>query len=287
MYRLVTVQFEDGAHRFCVSHPDLAIHEGDQCVIDDRKVLEFAKVTRIITVDDGSDHPKEPMPTVVRRATLHDRSKAGENTVVGRMAFATCRRRALDLKLDMRIVHARYSFDRVLLTVTFAAAERIDFRELVRVLAAELSCRIEMKQIGVRDVARMAGGMASCGRRLCCCSWLKNFEAVSVKMAKVQRISLNPVTIGGMCGRLKCCLRYENDAYRQADHEMPHERARVTCPAGEGTVIDVNVLRRRVKVCLADGRALEYDAKETREIPGTSPALPQEEEHPHAEIPDS
>ena len=287
MYRLVTVQFEDGAHLLCASQSDLAILEGDQCIVDDRKVLEFAKVTRIVTVDDGSDYPKEPMPAIVRRATLHDRSKAGESTVVGRMAVATCRRKVSDLKLEMRIVHVRYSFDRVLLTVTFAAAKRIDFRELVRLLAAELNCRIEMKQIGVRDVARIAGGMASCGRRLCCCSWLKNFEAVSVKMAKVQRISLNPVTISGMCGRLKCCLRYENDAYRQANNEMPHDRARVSCPAGEGVVVDVNVLRRRVKVCLADGRALEYDANETREIPGTRPVLPQEEDHPHAEIPDS
>jgi len=286
MHNLVTIQFEDSAQCQCMSPADLAIHPGDQCIIDDHHILEYCRIVTVVPVE-SNEKPCDKMPVIIRRATLHDRSKAEENAVVGRMARVTCRRKAQDLKLDLRILHVRYSFDRVVLTVTFVAEGRIDFRELVRLLASELACRIEMKQLGVRDVARTTGGMAVCGRHLCCCSWMKNFEAVNIKMAKNQRLSLNPGTISGMCGRLKCCLRYENDAYRQMSQSMPHDRSRVMCPAGEGMVIDLNVISRRVKVCLADGRVLEYDAAETKEIPGTSPSIPKEEEVPHAQDTDN
>jgi cell fate regulator YaaT (PSP1 superfamily) len=166
------------------------------------------------------------------------------------------------LGLDMRVVRARYSFDRAVLHVTFTAEERIDYSALVQELGAELRTRIEMNQIGVRDEAGMIGGMGPCGRKLCCCSFLHRFESINVRMAKAQRVSLNPGAISGMCGRLKCCLRYEFETYRELGRNLPHDGALVQGPDGKGQVIDKDVLRQRLKVRLEDERILDYDVNE-------------------------
>lgn len=276
MVRMVTVQLEDGAKLQCGSPAELAIHPGDQCIIEDRRIAEFGRVLQIEERAD-TETPRGNAPVVLRRATLQDQSRASENAVVGRMSLEVCKRRVAEQKLDVRILYVRYCFDRTLLTITYSSEERVDFREIVRRLGTELNVRIEMKQLGVRDAARCIGGMAVCGRPLCCASWLRAFDAVSVKMAKAQRLSLNPGAISGMCGRLKCCLRFEYETYRQLGQEMPRDKAKVQSPEGKGEVIDVNLITRRVKVYLEDRRVLEFDAGQLQEIAGAAARTRTEE----------
>ncbi len=262
MYRIAKVQVECGSEITCFSAEDLALHVGDSCVVQCDKVLEFGRVTDL---SEAQGEPRDARaPRVIRRATLQDNSKEQEDLVRSRMARESCVAWAEKHGLEMRIVHVRYSFDRAVLFVQFTAEDRVDFREMVKALSQELRTRLEMKQIGVRDEAALLGGIGPCGRRLCCSSWLNHFESVNVKMAKVQRLSLNPGAISGMCGRLKCCLRYEHESYREHDRRLPRDGAAVECPAGRGRVIDKNVLCEKLRVCLEDGRVVDCPACEAR-----------------------
>jgi cell fate regulator YaaT (PSP1 superfamily) len=231
MYRTADIVLEDDAILHAVSAADLAIHPGDMCVAEYGRVPEFGRVVRL--VDHAGNLPAPGLAaTLLRRATLQDQSKARENVVVGRMAAKTVHRRIEEQNLPLHIVQIRYSFNRAVLHVSYSAEDRVDCSELIRTLGAELHTRIEMRQIGVRDAAKAVGGMGVCGRQVCCRSWMQHFEAVSVKMAKVQRLALNPATIGGVCGRLKCCLKHEFDCYRRRDGASPEEGACVKCPEG-------------------------------------------------------
>ncbi len=265
MYQVLSVQFEDSVTMPVHGSADIAIHEGDVCVAEHNRVLECGRVMhRAEHEGDWASHPSGAV--LVRRATIHDQAKARENGVVSRMAMKSALKRIDDLKLDMHLVYVRYSFDRSVLHVAYTSEERVECGELIKGLAGELRTRIELRQIGARDAARLIGGMAACGRALCCRVWLTHFDAVSVKMAKVQRIALNPSTIGGMCGRLKCCLRYEFEQYRQSGGQLPKDGARVECPEGCGVVVDKDVLAEQVKVRFEDGRVLELDADEVKAV---------------------
>jgi cell fate regulator YaaT (PSP1 superfamily) len=191
----------------------VTVHPDGDCVVDWQKVMEFGRVVKL-TSRESADAPPCMTATVVRQATLQDQARARENGVLCRMAVKSLARRIDERHLPIRVVHARYTMDRSTFHATYAAEERVDCSDLGRVLGSELRMRVELRQIGVRDAARLAGGMGTCGRQLCCRSWLKGFDGVSVKMAKAQRMALNPGAIGGMCGRLKCCLRYEFEAYK-------------------------------------------------------------------------
>lgn len=272
MYRLLSLQLEDGG-ALTVSGPgDIAIHEGDACVVELNRVPEFGHVGHVEEKPgEWTTHPTGAV--LVRRATIHDQAKAKENSVVGRMALKSALKRIDELRLPLHLVFVRYSFDRTVLHITYTAEENLDLGELIKSLAGELRTRIELRQTGVRDAARAIGGLGTCGRSLCCSSWLRNFEAVSVKMAKAQRIALNPATIGGMCGRLKCCLRYEFDQYRRAGDSMPRDGAHIQCPDGCGTVIDKDVMAHRLRVRLEDGRVVDVEAE------GVAP-LPDDERRP-------
>ena len=259
MYRTAVIELEDASELKAVSSAELAIHQGDQCVVECGRVPEFGRVIRL-TEHQGDLPVRNGAPMVVRRATLHDQSKAKENTVVGHMSAKTVHKRLEETKLPAHLVQVRYSFDRAILHITYTAEDRVDCTGIVKALGSELHVRIEMRQIGVRDAARLVGGMGCCGRQVCCHVWLKEFDAVSVKMAKVQRLALNPATIGGVCGRLKCCLKYEFDCYRRQGERLPRDGARVECPEGKGWVADKDILGQRVKVRLEDGRMLEFDA---------------------------
>lgn len=237
MYRTAEILLEDDAVLHAVSAAELAIHPGDLCVVESARIPEFGRVIRLVEHQGGLPLPAVAA-TILRRATLQDQSKAKENTVVGRMAAKTVHRRIEEQQLPVHVVQVRYSFNRSVLHVTYTAEDRVDCAELIRVLCAELHTRIEMRQIGVRDAARLVGGMGACGRQLCCRSWMKHFDAVSVKMAKVQRLALNPGTIGGVCSRLKCCLRHEFDCYRQRGETLPREGIRSNCPEGTERIID-------------------------------------------------
>jgi cell fate regulator YaaT (PSP1 superfamily) len=221
----VDVEFNDGAVAACSLQGDLAIQDGNECIVDCGGVLEHAVVVRSREVEDAGS-TADKLPVVLRRATLQDQAREKENGLMGKMARETCQSMITKLKLNMRLVTVRFNFDKSVLKVLFAAEDRVDFRQLIKDLNAEYKTRIEIHQIGIRDEARIVGGKATCGRNLCCCDWLKRFEPVNVRMAKVQGLSLNPVAIGGMCGRLKCCLRYEYECYVEC--------GRNACRAGAG-----------------------------------------------------
>lgn len=267
MRRRLTVRLDQGTDLECQSPAELAIHVGDQCVVKTDRSMEFGRITRIQdNMPAGSIEAR--LPQVLRRATLQDQSKASENSVHSKMAQSLCLKKMAELKLEMHLISVRYSFDRSVLHITFMSEERVDFRELVRQLGSELNAQVEVRQIGVRDAAKLVGGFGACGEVLCCRRWLKSFAAVGVKMAKAQRLSLNPNTISGICGRLKCCLRYEFDTYRQCAEGLPREGAPVRCGTETGIVIDRNILARRVKVRFADQRILEFDGAEVTPLGG-------------------
>lgn len=262
MSRTANVQIDDEQPVLCEVPEGLAVHHGDMCVFEVNGVLD---VGRVVDLSEGGVVPvaASQKPTrVIRCATLQDQAKADETALKSRMAMNACIDRAQKHKLDMRIIKTRYSFDRKVLMIVFASEERIDFREMVKELASEMHARIDMKQIGVRDETGMIGGIGPCGRNLCCCSWLHEFESINVKMAKTQRLSLNPAAISGMCGRLKCCLKYEYDQYLEADRKLPRDGEAVMTPEGRGCVCSKDILAARVKVRMDDHRILNYDVKD-------------------------
>jgi cell fate regulator YaaT (PSP1 superfamily) len=209
---------------------------------------------------------QRPQGQVQRRATLQDQARADENALMSKMAAKTCAQIIAKQELAMRLTRVRYTFDRAILKVLFSAEDRLDIRELVKELGRELHARVAMKQIGVRDEAGMIGGMGSCGRALCCCSWLHHFDSINVKMAKTQGLSLNPAAIGGCCGRLKCCLSYEFQQYRELGRELPELGAPVQCPDGRGTLVEKNILSQRVRLRLGGGRVQEYGVADIKEL---------------------
>ena len=192
----------------------------------------------------------QPLKKVIRKATKDDLRRVAENELKAKNAFTQCEKKIAERGLEMKLVDVEYTFDNSKIVFYFTADGRVDFRELVKDLAGVFKMRIELRQIGVRDEAKMLGGIGSCGRALCCHSWLADFEPVSIKMAKVQNLSLNPSKISGICGRLMCCLKYENDIYMEFRKGMPDIGERVKTPDGVAKVIDTNLLERSVKVRL-------------------------------------
>lgn len=241
------------------------------------RVPEFGQVVTLADYE-GAPPPRGTVPVVMRRATLQDQARARENSITGRMASKTVHKRVEEQKLPLRVIHVRYSFDRSVLHVTFTSEDRVEYTDLVKLLAGDLHARIEMKSLGVRDAAKSVGGMGVCGRSLCCKSWIKDFEVVTVKMAKTQRLALNPAAISGMCGRLKCCLKYEFDNYKQSGETLPRDGARVRCEDGCGCVWDKDVMRQRVKVRLEDGRILDYPATAVKPIADSAPHAVRKQE---------
>lgn len=209
---------------------------------------------------------------VVRRATAIDLLERDRFHRLEDEVLAQCRARTRDHRLPMTVVSAEYSYDGSRLVVSFTAEGRIDFRDLVRDLAKTFNTRIEMKQIGVRDQAKVLDGVGKCGRQLCCSAWLREFNPVTIKMAKQQNLPLNPPEISGVCGRLLCCLAYEADVYEDARKQLPKVGAAVITPEGEGRVRRVQPLRETVAVRLEDGAIKEFAASELGAQGATGPA---------------
>ena len=189
-----------------------------------------------------------PLRKVLRKANAQDEKTIAENRAKEKRAFDICLQKIADHGLDMQLVSAEVAFDGSKILFYFTADERVDFRELVKNLASVFHTRIELRQIGVRDKAKMVGGLGICGRPFCCASFLDDFQPVSIKMAKTQNLSLNPTKISGTCGRLMCCLKYEQDAYEDLIRTSPKPESFVDTPEGRGTVVEVDLLRQRVKV---------------------------------------
>jgi cell fate regulator YaaT (PSP1 superfamily) len=225
---------------------NLNLKEGDYCIIKKDRCLDYGKIRRFI----GSLAPalEKEVPKIDRKATMLDKSKANENKMRAKSAYRTTKTQIEKLKLPMRLLNAHYTFDRKLVTFQFTAEGRVDFRQLVKDLSQSLNTRIDLRQIGVRDETAILGGFGTCGQVLCCKRFLKGFESINVKMAKEQDLSLNPVNISGMCGRLKCCLKYEHCGYLELDKNMPRRGAFCECSEGIGKIVDRNLLTQHVTV---------------------------------------
>ena len=268
MYRLVYINCGDSHLLKCFSPPELSISKGDTCVVEKEKVKEFGHVETIAEKSGEPNASVKKLPIVLRRATLQDQSGASENILFSRPALRLCQEKINEHQLNMKLIRVHYSFDRSRLRVDFTANERIDFRQLVQALAAETHARIEMRQISVRDEASIVSGLAPCGRELCCSLWLNQTDTqdIHIRMAKMQGLSLNPASVNGMCGRLKCCLRFENNCYRDLAQGLPHIGTRVKCPDGSGKVLETHVLSQQVKVLMDDKRVREFDACDVKRL---------------------
>lgn len=231
---------------------------GDYVIVEVERGQDYAQVVRgqevILEKDSG-----KPLRKILRIATKEDANRINENKRRTKSAFQTCQRKIQERKLDMKLIDAEYSFDRTKLIFYFTSEGRVDFRELVKDLAHIFKVRIELRQIGVRDEARMLGGFSHCGRPLCCASFLKGFEPVTIRMAKEQKLPLNPSKISGCCGRLMCCLGYEYQNYRKYLKGLPREGERIKTKEGKGRVISVNALKRKIVVQLEEGKQIELN----------------------------
>ncbi|UCD15557.1 MAG: stage 0 sporulation family protein [Candidatus Omnitrophota bacterium] len=222
--------------------------------IDYGEVVEVGETVFPMKNNESCPRGESSLKNILRRVTPQDLKQIKENKRQAKDALKLCSRKVREYKLPMKLVDAEYSFDRKKIVFYFTSDGRIDFREVVKDLAKIFKIRIEMRQIGVRDEARIFGGVGPCGHSLCCVRFLKSFEPVSMKMAKLQRLPLSSGKISGICGRLMCCLFYEYKTYREFSKGLPKEGQTIETPAGKGKVISVNVLKRLVYVDLGEGK---------------------------------
>jgi len=244
---VVDIQFRPGQKIYFFDPDGVQYAVGDNVIMDTARGAEFGTVA-------GANHTIRqkdvvaPLRKVLRSATAQDLKTIAENRAKEKRAHEACLQKIAEHGLDMQLVSAEYAFDGSKILFYFTADERVDFRELVKNLASMFHTRIELRQIGVRDKAKMVGGLGICGRPFCCASFLDDFQPVSIKMAKTQNLSLNPTKISGTCGRLMCCLKYEQDAYEDLIRSSPKLESFVDTPEGRGTVVELDLLRQRVKV---------------------------------------
>ncbi len=251
MTEIIGVRFKTGGKQYYFDPMGMQVPEGTGVIVETGKGLEYGLCVKgnCMVRDEAVVQPLRPL---VRLANEADEAQIRRNREKETEAMAVCRRLVEQHKLDMKLVEVQYSFDGSKIIFFFTSEGRVDFRALVRDLAGTFRARIELRQIGVRDEARMVGGLGICGKPFCCNQFLDEFQPVSIKMAKTQSLSLNPTKISGTCGRLMCCLKYEQDAYEDAVKRCPKQESFVECPDGVGTVCSVNLLKEQVKVRLED-----------------------------------
>ena len=254
MPEIIGIKFKTGNKIYYFDPKGEQLDEGDGVVVETARGLEYATVSVANKVVDDNEIV-QPLKPIQRKATDEDRARVEKNLADKADALKIIREKVNELKLNMKLVDAEYTFDRTKLIFYFTADGRVDFRELVRVLASIFKVRIELRQIYERDDTKMRGALAPCGRACCCTTHLPDFEKVSIKMAKVQGLSLNPQKISGVCGRLMCCLKYENAYYSEVYKLMPKVGSKVKTRDGEGTVESNDLIKQtaRVKVMLKDG----------------------------------
>lgn len=241
MTKIVSVKFKDNGRAYYFDPADKVYNNGDTVIVETANGLSVGTISKSnFEIED--EKITNPLKKVLRRATEQDLKKIEENAQKEKDAFVICEKKILDHKLEMKLVSVEYSFDASKIVFFFTADGRVDFRDLVKDLAATFHSRIELRQIGVRDEARMLGGIGICGQPYCCKKFLTEFQPVSIKMAKEQGLSLNPTKISGSCGRLMCCLKYEQDSYEYLMSITPSVGSKVKTPEGVGTVTDSNLL---------------------------------------------
>ncbi len=260
MATVIGVRFKKASKLYYFDPTDVWPQPSDFVVVETTRGVELGEVvTGAREVPD--DQIIAPLKKVMRIASSEDVERCEQNIEKEKEAFKVCQEKILKHKLSMKLVDAEFTFDNSKLIFYFTANGRVDFRELVRDLASVFKVRIELRQIGVRDEAKMIGGLGACGRSICCGTFLRDFQPVSIKMAKEQNLSLNPTKISGQCGRLMCCLKYEHDNYQTVLKQLPKPGKAIATPDGEGTLTEISVTREKVKVRLR----LNDDTYEIRE----------------------
>ncbi len=265
MPTVVGIRFKKACKIYYFDPADTGVQKGDKAIVETARGVEYGEV--VIgprEVDESSIVP--PLKLVMRKATPEDDRKLAENKIREKEAFNICLRKIKNHNLPMRLIEVEFTFDVNKIIFYFTADGRIDFRELVKDLASVFRTRIELRQIGIRDEAKMLGGIGSCGRPLCCATFLGDFEPVSIRMAKDQNLSLNPTKISGICGRLMCCLKYENHMYckncgnnRREHAYVPKMGSLVATPLGEGKVVGINRGQRTASVQIAADNTIQVE----------------------------
>ena len=280
MQTIIGVRFKKAGKIFYFSPGNLTIAQGDDVVVETARGVECGKaVVGPREVEDSEI--KAPLKVVLRIATENDHQRIEDNKKSEQEAFGICEAKIAEHGLPMKLVEVEYTFDLSKIIFYFTADGRIDFRDLVKDLASVFRTRIELRQIGVRDEAKLMGGIGCCGRPLCCASFLGDFEPVSIRMAKEQNLSLNPTKISGICGRLMCCLKYEEDHYEATRRRMPRVGREVVTPDGNGTVVDLNILKETVRVRIPKGDSAEqkdYPLEQVQRVQSARPTKKQRTE---------
>jgi cell fate regulator YaaT (PSP1 superfamily) len=261
MIKIVGVRFKSAGKIYYFDPVELPIEKNMDVVVETARGLEYGTVV-VGPKEIEESELVSPLKPIIRISTEEDTSVYVENKEKAKETFQLCQQKIKDHDLTMFLIDCEYTFDRNKLIFYFTAEGRIDFRELVKDLAAIFKTRIELRQIGVRDEAKSIGGLGPCGRSLCCSSWLGDFQPVSIKMAKDQSLSLNPTKISGICGRLFCCLKYEHDVYAEAIDAMPVVGSLVKVEDGKGKVTEINPLLEQVRVEFNDKTIKIYQREE-------------------------
>ena len=260
MEETIFIRLRDSGQTYFCNVGELKLKDGDYVIVEHDRGMDYG---RIVSPKDeaASSKTKESLKKLVRAASEGDLKQIEDNRIKAREAFGSCVKKIAEHKLEMKLVHAEYSFDRSKIIFYFTSSGRVDFRDLVKDLAKIFKARIELRQIGVRDEARLFGGVGPCGRELCCAKFLKDFEPVTIKMAKEEGLPLNPPKISGLCGRLMCCLNFEYETYKLLSKGLPREGERVHTQQGKGKVLSVNVFKRSATVELEAGGVIEVNYK--------------------------
>ena len=256
LYKVVGVRFKRAGKIYYFDPNELDLKAEQDVIVETARGLEYGKVKigpKVVTAKEITP----PLKKVIRAATDKDQEQYRENQDKEANAFKICLEKIKLHQLEMKLIDVEYTFDRNKVIFYFTADGRVDFRELVKDLASVFRTRIELRQIGVRDEAKMLGGLGPCGRSLCCATFLGEFDPVSIKMAKEQNLSLNPTKISGICGRLMCCLKYESDSYRETNHLLPGIGSKVEYQGQEATVVEQNLLKETLLIQLPEGEPLE------------------------------
>lgn len=257
MTEVVSVKFKDGGREYYFDPDGITLTAGENVIVETQNGIEFGTVSAANREVEDSTIVK-PLKKLLRRATEKDIKKVAENRKKQDEAFGICEELIAQHQLDMKLVEVEYSFDSNKIVFFFTSDGRVDFRELVKDLAARFHTRIELRQIGVRDEAKLLGGLGICGQPYCCKQFLSDFQPVSIKMAKEQGLSLNPTKISGSCGRLMCCLKYEQDAYEYLNSFTPNVGATVQTDEGPAVVTDANVITGNLFVKLVDSDSIPF-----------------------------
>jgi len=258
MPKIVGIRFKPAGKVYDFDSGAFVLNQGDRVIVETEKGLGFGVVTVAPRAVEEEVRGKK-LKKVHRLASEDDFRQVEKNAETERYAHTFCLKCIKDLGLKMNLFAVESTFDASRLTFFFTAEGRVDFRQLVKMLVKEFRIRIEMRQVGIRNQAKMCGGLGRCGRQLCCSSFIEKFEPVSIKMAKEQSLSLNPTKISGQCGRLMCCLTFENETYRWLKQEYPKIGSMVDTPEGRGKVVRHNVINHRLSVRLEDGGIIETE----------------------------